>query len=723
MDEESIFLKAVALEHAQKRVVFLDDACGNDGELRKSVEALLRHHEQAGDFLEVPPAELLQTVASCDETVGAVRTDRILDFLDPCDKPGYIGQLGPYQVIEPIGSGGMGVVLRAHDPKLKRDVAIKVLAFESALSPVAVKRFLREAQAAAAVRHDHIVSIHAVHDDGPLPYIIMEFVEGISLQQKIDREGPLEPKEILRIGKQIARGLDAAHKRGLVHRDIKPANILLEAETQRVKITDFGLARSLEDHDLSQEGQIVGTPQYMSPEQALGDRTDHRSDLFSLGGVLYAICTGHPPLAMESALAALRGICDDTPRPIRQSNKMIPEKMAHLVNHLLDKNPDKRPQSAKEVEERLDQQLSGPNKLNRPMIALGSALAIVLVGVIIFIVHRGGLSTKIEVPDGSRVEVTRDGNVRVQLPGQRSDAAARGPTVRGSGSGWPPPLTGFENASPTQILTSAELEWAVPVDIGVRDINWGLHLSADALTLLYAAILPGGQGDIDLWMHRRESVNDPWFGPINLGAAVNSPAIDSAPCLSSDGLTLIFESHRKGGNEAADLWMSRREALDKPWSEPVNLGGAINTFSWQRGPCLSADGLTLYYSTSAPGGNRLFQATRRLATERWSAPKPVEFSGADKRSHQTPAVSSDGLTLFFSATDANKIPQLRYCTRKSPTSPWTAPKELSPRLTMPGGILFPTLSADGQTLMFTSGGRVFMTHRVRRKAEFRDPLN
>src|SRR6202007_1088279 len=148
-------------------------------------------------------------------------------------------------------------------------------------------------KAAAAVVHEHVVAIHGVDTWKGLPYLVMSFVPGRSLQERIDREGPLQVKEILRIGMQAASGLAAAHAQGLVHRDVKPANILLENGVERTRLTDFGLARAGSDAALTQSGVVAGTPQYMAPEQARGETVDHRADLFSLGSTLYAMCTGH----------------------------------------------------------------------------------------------------------------------------------------------------------------------------------------------------------------------------------------------------------------------------------------------------------------------------------------------------------------------------------------------------------------------------------------------
>ena len=297
---EGLFLTALTKPDGDQRRAFLDQAC-RDEEQRRRVEALLRlcrcrqlprkagrgRKRRSGGPETMPP-------------------DKVpLDFLRPSDQPGCLGTLGPYQIIDVIGRGGMGIVLRALDAKLNRIVAVKVLAPELAANPNARRRFLREAQAAAAVSHPHVVTIHAVDED-KLPYLVMECIVGQSLQEKLDRIGALRLTEILRIGRQVAEGLAAAHEQGLIHRDIKPANILLENGVERVKITDFGLARAVDDVAITRPGKVSGTPQYMSPEQARGERVDHRSDLFSLGCVLYAMCTGAPPFRGDSLPAVIK---------------------------------------------------------------------------------------------------------------------------------------------------------------------------------------------------------------------------------------------------------------------------------------------------------------------------------------------------------------------------------------------------------------------------------
>src|SRR5437764_8106277 len=186
----------------------------------------------------------------------------------------------------------------------------------------------------------------------------MRLIDGPTLQEKLGRTGQLALKEILRIGMQIAEGLAAAHRQGLVHRDVKPANILLENGLERVKITDFGLARAGDDASLTQSGVVAGTPMYMSPEQADGLPVDFRSDLFSLGSVLYAMCTGRPPFRAPSPMAVLKRVCEETPRPIRESNPELPPWLGELLARLHAKAPADRFASARAVADLLTRRLA-----------------------------------------------------------------------------------------------------------------------------------------------------------------------------------------------------------------------------------------------------------------------------------------------------------------------------------------------------------------------------
>ncbi len=342
---EALFFAALDAQTAAQRAAFLDSACAGDAELQRQVEKMLDAHAKLGDFLNRPMAE--QLGAELGKSLG--NEDGSLGFLEPATRPESLGRLGHFEILELLGRGGFGIVFRALDDSLQRVVAIKVLAPQWATTSPARKRFLREARASAKVRHENVVQVYAVEEQ-PLPYLAMEFIPGETLQQRLDRVGPLDVPEILCIGRQIANGLAAAHAMDLIHRDIKPANVLIETSPQHhIKITDFGLARATDDASLSCSGAVVGTPMYMSPEQARGGSFDHRADLFSLGSVLYVMVTGRPPFRASNTPAVLRRVVEDQPRPIRELIPEVPEWLCSIVAKLHDKDPAARFQTAREV--------------------------------------------------------------------------------------------------------------------------------------------------------------------------------------------------------------------------------------------------------------------------------------------------------------------------------------------------------------------------------------
>lgn len=370
MTDRDLFIAALEQPEADRQA-WLDRTCAGDADLRRRLDVLLRAHELASQFLASPAVEPLATPVGSTRGHDPCKDDEndVLALLAPPDKPGQLGKLAHYEILEVVGKGSMGVVVKAFDPKLHRIVAIKLMVRHLAANPAARKRFEREARAVAAVRDDHVVAIHNVETGGPMPYLVMEFIGGTSLQERLDRHGPLGVKEILRIGMQAAQGLAAAHAQGLVHRDVKPANILLENGVERVKITDFGLARAVDDVNLTQSGMITGTPNYMSPEQADGRPVDARSDLFSLGSVLYALAAGHPPFRADGMAAVLKRVAADPPRPVRDVNPDVPEWLEAIVQKLHEKDPAGRFQTASEVAELLEQHLAHlqqPTKVPRP---------------------------------------------------------------------------------------------------------------------------------------------------------------------------------------------------------------------------------------------------------------------------------------------------------------------------------------------------------------------
>jgi serine/threonine protein kinase len=270
--------------------------------------------------------------------------------LDPPLQPDELGRLGPYRIIELLGEGGMGVVYRAEDPQLGRLVALKVMRPSVAASPAARQRFLREARATAALEHDHIVTIFQVGEANGIPYLAMQLLVGQTLDERLKAGSAMPVAEILRIGRQVAEGLSAAHDQGLVHRDIKPANIWIESLKNRIKILDFGLARPVSQAtEVTATGVVLGTPAYMAPEQAGGDSIDGRCDLFSLGCVLYRMATGVLPFPGANALAILRALALETPKPVKLLRPDVPAALSDLIDSLLSKDRTRRPPSAAKV--------------------------------------------------------------------------------------------------------------------------------------------------------------------------------------------------------------------------------------------------------------------------------------------------------------------------------------------------------------------------------------
>nr|MBA3884066.1 serine/threonine protein kinase [Chthoniobacterales bacterium] len=322
------------------RAAFLERSCNGDKALRRKVELLLKYHDESGDFIESP--------------AFVVAPELLVD-----DPDALIGQhLGSYRVDAVLGAGGMGVVYLAYDERLGRKVGLKLLPRSLLANEGRFERMKREARTASALNHPNIMTIHEVGEVDGTHYIATEFIGGTTLRERMT-EGPLPPNEALDIGIQVARALCVAHEAGIVHRDVKPENIMLRPDGY-VKVLDFGIAKFTQQETLAartapgvppatQQGMLLGTTRYMSPEQARGQTVDARSDLWSLGVVLYEMLAGDPPFDGKTPTDVMAAILLNNPQPVEQRTPSVPPTLQRVVDRSLRKNPAERYQTAEEM--------------------------------------------------------------------------------------------------------------------------------------------------------------------------------------------------------------------------------------------------------------------------------------------------------------------------------------------------------------------------------------
>jgi serine/threonine protein kinase len=355
---------------------------------------------------------------------GLLDRDRTVTEVDlPLGPPETTGLLfGDYRTVREIGRGGMGVVYEAVDTKLDRRVAVKVLGHALNGSAEHRHRFFREAKVAAALRSEHIVNVYQVGEEGGQPYIAMELLEGVTLEQWLRAKGQTPtPAEAARIIRELLTGLAAAHQRGLVHRDIKPSNLWVEAATGRLKVVDFGLGRGVTDgEEITRPGVVLGTPAYIAPEQASGKPVSLRADLFSVGAVVYRLFAGQSPFQRGEMMASLAAVATyEPPRPAG-----VPDAVWAFVRRLLSKAPEGRPSDAAEALQewqRIEPQLLARPPIRRrwPLIALGfGGMAAALVLGVIIIIWQNGRTKVVVAPDSAKtvIESTKDNTVITITP-------------------------------------------------------------------------------------------------------------------------------------------------------------------------------------------------------------------------------------------------------------------------------------------------------------------
>ncbi len=623
MNERQIFEQAIEISDETQREAFLVEICGPNTALRNRIDGLLHSHQSA-EFLDTPVLEQLDQLKSleCDATIqSAARTscdemstsspdeDESIDlsYLTPAQQSGSLGRLGHYEIIQVLGRGAFGVVFKAFDAKLHRYVAVKVLNAELAKTSPPRKRFLREARSIAAVNHENIVQVYAVEEQ-PVPYLVMEYVAGQTLAEKLERSGPLDISEWLSFGRQMAAGLSAAHEQGVIHRDIKPSNVLIEDGIDaKLKITDFGLARAADDASVTRTGTIAGTPMYMAPEQITGNQIDHRADLFSLGSVLYQMASGRPPFRGPNAIAVMKRVVDETPRPISEILSEVPDWVCAIIAKLQSKHPDGRFQTARELATLLAD-------CQREMQSLAKA-------------------------DMSHVHRL----IGHSIPTQQETGPTHASDQRSStgSSGWERwaviaammlCIGGFSywQLANRQTVRSRVSERELPIMPENKSTTAAepiLNLSDDTSTLSESAV---------------------WSAPTNLGSHVNTAQRESNPSLTTDGMLLVFT---RGG----EFFQSRRTSLDEPFGQATKLNGPFQASTLPVSISISGDGLLAVYSSAMPGDKyldvKLAQRRTREDVFEESSLLPTAINSAEEERY--PILSPDGLVLAFTTYRAN----------------------------------------------------------------------
>lgn len=347
IDKERLLAAAIEIPAGPERTAFVERSTENQPELRVEIFRLLEIHDDAGSFLELSAWDRDSTLRSLEPPAEPVLgLEHLLGMLEQDASGESLGRLGPFKVVEVLGEGGSAFVFRAIDSRLNREVAIKLLKPGLMLTPRHQKKFFEEAQTLASLRADHVINIYEVGEYQNFPFFVMEYLPEGSLQTRLSKNGPLPQDVSLKIAEQVLEGLKAAHAKGILHRDIKPSNVLIERFPDRVKLSDFGLARSVL---MEEEDRAIGTPQFSSPEQIKGEAVNQKTDLFGFGCLLYSMLVGQSPFAGTSRVQTIQLTIDSNPEPLSHFGLSVPTKLQELLNRLLAKSPTDRPADVEEV--------------------------------------------------------------------------------------------------------------------------------------------------------------------------------------------------------------------------------------------------------------------------------------------------------------------------------------------------------------------------------------
>jgi hypothetical protein len=750
VDIKLILAEASEKSNIEERSKYLAQVCGDDVGLRQEIESLLQMEDKVGDFLESPILD----------------PGLILDESPISEGPGTV--IGRYKLLERIGEGGMAVVYMAEQEKpIRRKVALKIIKLGMDTKSV-IARFEAERQALAMMDHPNIAKVlDAGATETGRPYFVMELVIGVSITEYCDKNN-LSTKERLALFIQVCNAVQHAHEKGIIHRDIKPTNVLVAHHDGRPvpKVIDFGIAKATnqrltEKTLFTRYAHIIGTPAYMSPEQAeLSDLgIDSRSDIYSLGVLLYELLTGTTPFSEEelrkagyiemqrvireqeppkpsTKLSTLGEILTDvakyrasTPDLLR---KAVRGDLDWIVMKSLEKARERRYDNVSELALDIERHLKDQPILARApgtfyrlqkffrrhrfQVAASLIVSVLAVTLLIVVFSVG----KFELPRSER-EVFR----RHKTTLRRAINSFKDGNHDAALANVAPILNSKYVGSEARRLYNQIL---AEIREHVRSLTEEIQTNPeDARNYLLRAQryyclreTKNMIADMEMYVNIlipfdetnpqdlrfREFLRGLWQStPTNLGPTVNSSFLDSTPGISADGLSLYFSSTRSGG--WADLWITTRATISDPWDPPVNLGPMVSSSYTDDTPSISYDGLTLYFSSFRPGGldsMDLWIATRQTTDDQWGAPVNLGPTINSLSFDWSPSISADGLLLVFSSKRPDGVGKgdLWMTRRSTIDDPWPEPVNLGPPVNSQSVEATPSISADGLLLFFQS---------------------
>jgi len=805
-----IFSEAYKKKTSQERTDYLNKTCRGDTDLREEVESLLKAYDSAEGFLEAP----------------ILNADVTLDDSAVSEAPGSV--VGRYKLLEKIGEGGMAVVYMAEQQEpIRRKVALKIIKLGMDTKSV-IARFEAERQALAMMDHPNIAKVlDAGATETGRPYFVMELVTGVSITEYCDANN-LSTTERLELFVQVCQAVQHAHQKGIIHRDIKPTNVLVTLHDSEPvpKVIDFGIAKATnqrltEKTLFTRYAHIIGTPAYMSPEQAeLSDLAiDTRTDIYSLGVLLYELLTGTTPFSEEELRKAgyieMQRVIREQ-EPLRPSTKLsilgetltdiakyrgstpdlltkaIRGDLDWIVMKALEKARDRRYDTVFALVQDVQRHLSdepifarAPSAVyclgkflrrhrSKVVIALTISVLLALLTIILVLLNynRSQLSqvesehdkrmlyeTYLSYIKGDHASAIKNLRSMVNSKYISSEAQSLYDSILSNAGEQISYYSNRIKANPKdaenylyraqyyyyqqdneRFLSDMDTYVAIlnpsvegnshkfwiqnflhglwhssRINLGPT-INSQYHeaapsISPDGLSLFFCSDRPGGHGALafDTWVSARTTTSEPWDPPVNLGESINGYSMDGSTTMPADGLSLYFATNRSGGSGSQDIWVSMRKRKGDPWSSPKNLGPIVNTSSFDWGPSISADGLSLFFDSTRPGGHGGFDiwvTTRKTVDDNWDAPVNLGPAVNSPSDEGAVSISTDGLALFFISDRPGGygLHDIWVTWRTTTHDPWSVPVNLGPTVNTSSREGSPEISADGRELYFDAVG-------------------